>query len=166
MRGNVGTRLAKLDQGDYDAIVLASSGLIRLGLDQRICHRLDIATSLPAVGQGVLAIECRDESSLVDKLSVLDHSPTRLCATAERAMNHTLEGGCQVPIAGFATLADDTLHLQGRVGTQDGTIILKASQSVPLANTPNIATTLGKTVAQHLLQQGAQAILQNLSLGV
>lgn len=167
LRGNVGTRLAKLDNGDYDAIILASSGLIRLGLDTRICHRLDIATSLPAVGQGVLAIECRDEPSLVGKLSVLDHSPTRLCATAERAMNHTLEGGCQVPIAGFATLTDDTLQLQGRVGTQDGTTILQATHSVPLADNPNAqATKLGKAVAQSLLQQGAQAILQNLSLGV
>lgn len=162
LRGNVGTRLSKLDNGEYDAIILATSGLQRLGLDDRIRHELDTAISLPAVGQGALAIECRaDDVAVLDLLAPLNHAPTRLCVLAERAMNHALEGGCQVPIAGFATLDGDTLTMEGRVGTPDGQTLLVAKQS--LANSDeNHAVTLGQNIAQTLLSQGADEILKAL----
>lgn len=162
LRGNVGTRLSKLDDGEYDAIILATSGLQRLGLDDRIRHELDTAISLPAVGQGALAIECRaDDVAVLDLLAPLNHAPTRLCVLAERAMNHALEGGCQVPIAGFATLDGDTLAMEGRVGTPDGQTLLVAKQS--LANSDeNHAITLGQNIAQALLSQGADEILKAL----
>lgn len=162
LRGNVGTRLSKLDNGEYDAIILATSGLQRLGLDDRIRHELDTAISLPAVGQGALAIECRaDDVAVLDLLAPLNHAPTRLCVLAERAMNHALEGGCQVPIAGFATLDGDTLTMEGRVGTPDGQTLLVAKQS--LANSDeNHAITLGQNIAQTLLSQGADEILKAL----
>lgn len=162
LRGNVGTRLSKLDNGEYDAIILATSGLQRLGLDDRIRHELDTAISLPAVGQGALAIECRaDDVAVLDLLAPLNHAPTRLCVLAERAMNHALEGGCQVPIAGFATLDGDTLTMEGRVGTPDGQTLLVAKQS--LANSDeNHAITLGQNIAQALLSQGADEILKAL----
>lgn len=162
LRGNVGTRLSKLDNGEYDAIILATSGLQRLGLDDRIRHELDTAISLPAVGQGALAIECRaDDVAVLDLLAPLNHAPTRLCVLAERAMNHALEGGCQVPIAGFATLDGDTLTMEGRVGTPDGQTLLVAKQS--LANSDeNHAVTLGQNIAQALLSQGADEILKAL----
>lgn len=162
LRGNVGTRLSKLDHGEYDAIILATSGLQRLGLDDRIRHELDTAISLPAVGQGALAIECRaDDVAVLDLLAPLNHAPTRLCVLAERAMNHALEGGCQVPIAGFATLDGDTLTMEGRVGTPDGQTLLVAKQS--LANSDeNHAITLGQNIAQTLLSQGADEILKAL----
>lgn len=162
LRGNVGTRLSKLDDGEYDAIILATSGLQRLGLDDRIRHELDTAISLPAVGQGALAIECRaDDVAVLDLLAPLNHAPTRLCVLAERAMNHALEGGCQVPIAGFATLDGDTLTMEGRVGTPDGQTLLVAKQS--LANSDeNHAITLGQNIAQALLSQGADEILKAL----
>lgn len=162
LRGNVGTRLSKLDNGEYDAIILATSGLQRLGLDDRIRHELDTAISLPAVGQGALAIECRaDDVAVLDLLAPLNHAPTRLCVLAERAMNHALEGGCQVPIAGFATLDGDTLAMEGRVGTPDGQTLLVAKQS--LANSDeNHAITLGQNIAQTLLSQGADEILKAL----
>lgn len=162
LRGNVGTRLSKLDNGEYDAIILATSGLQRLGLDDRIRHELDTAISLPAVGQGALAIECRaDDVAVLDLLAPLNHAPTRLCVLAERAMNHALEGGCQVPIAGFATLDGNTLTMEGRVGTPDGQTLLVAKQS--LANSDeNHAVTLGQNIAQTLLSQGADEILKAL----
>lgn len=162
LRGNVGTRLSKLDNGEYDAIILATSGLQRLGLDDRIRHELDTAISLPAVGQGALAIECRaDDVAVLDLLAPLNHAPTRLCVLAERAMNHALEGGCQVPIAGFATLDGNTLTMEGRVGTPDGQTLLVAKQS--LANSDeNHAITLGQNIAQTLLSQGADEILKAL----
>lgn len=163
LRGNVGTRLGKLDNGDYDAIILATSGLERLDLHDRIRHPLDTAISLPAVGQGVLAIECRDEPALHDILAFLDDMPTRLCVLAERAMNHALEGGCQVPIAGFATLDGQVLHLEGRVGTPDGKTLIKITKTITLTTDPTAqAVLLGQTVAKELLAHGAGKILQAL----
>lgn len=161
LRGNVGTRLAKLDAGEYDAIILATSGLQRLGLDERICHELDTTISLPAVGQGALAIECRaDDDKILSLLRPLNDPRTRLCVLAERAMNHALEGGCQVPIAGFATLDGDRLSLEGRVGTPDGHTLLINTQSTTADE--QHAITLGKSVAQALLSQGADQILKTL----
>lgn len=162
LRGNVGTRLAKLDNGEYDAIVLATSGLQRLGLDERICHELDHHISLPAVGQGALAIECRaDDNEVLSLLAPLNDAHTHLCVLAERAMNTALEGGCQVPIAGFATLDGQTLTLEGRVGTPDGSTLLVAKHHITLGNDSKTdAINLGKTIAQSLLAQGADSILQ------
>ncbi|MDO4897507.1 MAG: hydroxymethylbilane synthase [Moraxella sp.] len=162
LRGNVGTRLSKLDNGEYDAIILATSGLVRLGLDERIRHELDTDISLPAVGQGALAIECRaDDEHLLNLIAPLNDPATRLCVLAERAMNHALEGGCQVPIAGFATLDDGTLHMQGRVGTPDGKTLLIAQKSLPHANESQ-AVKLGQDIAKELLSQGADKILKAL----
>lgn len=163
LRGNVGTRLQKLDDGEFDAIILATSGLQRLGLDTRIRHELATHISLPAVGQGALAIECRDDAVILSLLKPLNDDKTALCVCAERAMNTELEGGCQVPIAGFATLNDGNLTLEGRVGTPDGKTLLKAKQTITLSQLSMIdAENLGKSIAQTLLNQGAKAILQQV----
>lgn len=167
LRGNVGTRLGKLDAGEYDAIILATSGLERLGLHERIRHELDDELSLPAVGQGALAIECRsDDEAIKMLLSPLNHAKTRLCVLAERAMNRTLEGGCQVPIAGFAVIEDDILTLRGRVGSVDGKTLLKVQQSCKLTDEiqrdEQAAEQLGIDIAHKLLMQGADDILKQV----
>ena len=166
LRGNVGTRLSKLDAGEYDAIILATSGLERLGLGKRIRHELDDELSLPAVGQGALAIECRaDDETILQLLAPLNHLATRLCVIAERAMNKTLEGGCQVPIAGFATIDGNTLSLRGRVGSIDGKTLLKSQNAITLthgADDEQNAENLGKQIAQDLLSQGADQILKEV----
>lgn len=166
LRGNVGTRLSKLDAGEYDAIILATSGLERLGLGERIRHELDDELSLPAVGQGALAIECRaDDETILQLLAPLNHLATRLCVIAERGMNKTLEGGCQVPIAGFATIDGDTLSLRGRVGSIDGKTLLKSQNAITLTHTADDeqnAENLGKQIAQDLLSQGADQILKEV----
>lgn len=167
LRGNVGTRLAKLDADEYDAIILATSGLIRLGLESRIRHELEVAISLPAVGQGALAIECRaDDSEVLALLKPLNHEPSRLCVIAERAMNRHLQGGCQVPIAGFAQLTGDQLWLQGRVGSVDGITLLKAQQrarlNTDIQQAEQIAKDMGIAVAEDLLAQGADKILAQI----
>lgn len=166
LRGNVGTRLSKLDAGEYDAIILATSGLERLGLGERIRHELDDELSLPAVGQGALAIECRaDDETILQLLAPLNHLPTRLCVIAERAMNKTLEGGCQVPIAGFATIDGNTLSLRGRVGSIDGKTLLKSQNAITLTHgvdDEQNAENLGKQIAQDLLSQGADQILKEV----
>lgn len=168
LRGNVGTRLSKLDNGDYDAIILATSGLIRLGLQDRIRHELDTVISLPAVGQGALAIECRaDDTDVLELLKPLNHEPSRLCVMAERAMNRHLQGGCQVPIAGFAQInSDNQLWLQGRVGSVDGKVLLKAEHHNALSDNvqeaEQIAEAMGIIVAENLLAQGADKILKEI----
>lgn len=164
LRGNVGTRLAKLDNDEYDAIVLATSGLQRLNLDERIRHELGSDISLPAVGQGALTIECRaGDDDVLSLLAPLNHLDTQLCVSAERAMNKALEGGCQVPIAGFATLDNELLTLEGRVGTPDGTTLLSAKETIMLGNQPHhSAEQLGQNIAQRLIEQGARQILQAL----
>lgn len=164
LRGNVGTRLAKLDNDEYDAIVLATSGLQRLNLDERIRHELGSDISLPAVGQGALTIECRaGDDDVLSLLAPLNHLDTQLCVSAERAMNKALEGGCQVPIAGFATLDNELLTLEGRVGTPDGTTLLSAKETIMLGNQPHhSAKQLGQNIAQRLIEQGARQILQAL----
>lgn len=159
LRGNVGTRLGKLDEGQYDAIILASAGLKRLGLEQRIRHHVASDMSLPAVGQGALGLECRDQDQAVlDLITPLAHAETQYCVRAERAFNAYLEGGCQVPIAGFATLKGEHLHIEGRVGSVDGTVLLKAS----LEGTVEQAEQLGVQLAQQLLAQGAGELLKAL----
>ncbi len=159
LRGNVGTRLSKLDAGQYDAIILASAGLKRLGLAERIRHTLDAAVSLPAVGQGALGLECRvDDQTVLDLILPLLHAETDACVRAERAFNAYLEGGCQVPIAGYATLQDGKIAIEGRVGSTDGTTLLKANLKGDIAE----AEHLGVVLAQDLLSQGAGDLLKAL----
>ena len=159
LRGNVGTRLGKLDAGDYDAIVLATSGLQRLGLDERIKHEIAPEICLPAVTQGTLGIEyfAKDEETLA-LIQVLNHKETEIRTTAERAMNHRLEGGCQVPIGVFAELQEDQLRLRGLVGSIDGSTILKAEMNGSVSD----AKQLGVELAEELLEQGAKQILQEV----
>lgn len=157
LRGNVGTRLSKLDAGLYDAIILASAGLKRLGLADRIRHTLQIEISLPAVGQGALGLECRAaDQAVLDLILPLLHDETDICVRAERAFNAYLEGGCQVPIAGYASLSQGQLHIEGRVGSVDGATLLK----VELKGTPEQAEQLGEKLAQKLLEQGAGDLLK------
>ena len=159
LRGNVNTRLKKLDAGEYDAIILAAAGLLRLGLAGRIRALLDPAQSLPAIGQGAIGIECRVDDERVNQLiAPLHHQPTALRVAAERAMNERLEGGCQVPIAGHAVLEDDELWLRGLVGSLDGRTILRAEIRGPARD----ATGLGVIVADRLLAEGADEILAAL----
>jgi len=159
LRGNVGTRLSKLDAGLYDAIILASAGLKRLGLAERIRHTLPAEVSLPAVGQGALGLECRSEDQAVlDLILPLLHSETDVCVRTERAFNAYLEGGCQVPIAGYAILEQGQIHMQGRVGSIDGKTLLKAEQVGDI----NQAEKIGIVLAQELLAQGAGDLLKAL----
>lgn len=159
LRGNVNTRLAKLDAGDYDALILASAGLIRLGFADRIRARLESTELLPAVGQGAVGIECRlGDSAVLALLAPLNHEPTAIRVRAERAMNHRLQGGCQVPIAGFAELEGPQIRLRALVGSVDGQQILTAA-----ATGPQIAPEqLGEQVAEQLLAAGAATILREV----
>ncbi len=159
LRGNVNTRLGKLDNGEYDAIILACAGLIRLEMEDRIRDRISAEFMLPAVGQGAVGIESRqgDDATLA-LLSVLDHTDTRDRILAERAFNHRLNGGCQVPIACHAILDGDTLKMRGLVGEIDGSRILKSAISGSRGNAEKIGTEL----ADDLLAQGAKEILEKL----
>lgn len=159
LRGNVGTRLGKLDDGQYDAIILASAGLKRLGLEQRIRHCIEPNVSLPAVGQGALGLECRaDDQEVLALIQPLLHIETDVCVRAERAFNAYLEGGCQVPIAGYATLQDGKIHIEGRVGSPDGQTLLRAEMTDEAHN----AQQLGENLARNLLEQGAGDLLKAL----
>lgn len=157
LRGNVNTRLAKLDAGEYDAIILAAAGLIRLGFEARIRSSLSAEDSLPAGGQGAVGIECRTaDSDLHALLAPLHHPETALRVTAERALNKHLNGGCQVPIACYALLEGDQLWLRGLVGQPDGGLLLRAEERAASSD----AEALGVRVAEALLAQGADAILK------
>ena len=159
LRGNVNTRLAKLDAGAYDAIILASAGLKRLGFDNRITQRLDTKISLPAIGQGAIGIECRiDDLEINELLSKLHDHETGICVMAERAMNARLSGGCQVPIAGFAEIDGDVLIMRGLVGDPSGSRIFRCERKGRLYE----AEFIGTTIAEDLLSQGAHQILQAL----
>ena len=158
LRGNVNTRLAKLDAGEYQAIILASAGLIRLGMNDRIACALDSSLSLPAGGQGAVGIECRTEDIATrELLAPLHNDDTASCVIAERAVNRHLQGGCQVPIACFAELdaSGQTLGLRGLVGSIDGATLLRAELQGPRGN----AEALGVELAEQLLAQGAGEIL-------
>ncbi|MWN06012.1 hydroxymethylbilane synthase [Gilliamella bombicola] len=159
LRGNVGTRLAKLDNNEYDAIILASVGLKRLALEHRIKQYIDINLILPAVGQGAIGIETRsNDECLLSLLAPLDDNHSRQCIIAERAMNKALQGGCQVPIACYSQLNNDTLTLQGFVGCVDGSQIIRAELKGPASQ----AEQLGHNLAKQLLNQGADKILREL----
>lgn len=156
LRGNVNTRLAKLDAGDFDAIILAAAGLIRLGFAQRIASFIEVEASLPANGQGAVGIECRsDDVAMRALLAPLEHAATRQAVVAERAMNRKLQGGCQVPIGAFAVHEGDTLWVRGLVGQLDGSEILHAQ----VRGAATEAEALGEQLADLLLAQGAAAIL-------
>lgn len=157
LRGNVNTRLAKLDAGEYDAIILAAAGLIRLGFEDRITSAISIDHSLPAGGQGAVGIECRSvDTELHALLTPLHHTETAVRVTAERALNKHLNGGCQVPIACYAVLKSDQLWLRGLVGDPAGSLLLRAEARAPQAD----AQALGVQVAEALLTQGAAKILK------
>ncbi|STY63403.1 hydroxymethylbilane synthase [Mannheimia haemolytica] len=156
LRGNVGTRLSKLDNGEYDAIILASAGLIRLGLKERIRSYISVEQSLPAAGQGAVGIETRvNDERVLNYIAKLNHNSTACCVMAERAMNTRLQGGCQVPIGGYATLEGDELTLNALVGALDGSQIIRASAK----GDKQEAEQLGILVAEQLLAQGADKIL-------
>ncbi|MDG4813588.1 hydroxymethylbilane synthase [Hydrogenovibrio sp. 3SP14C1] len=160
LRGNVGTRLGKLDAGQYDAIVLATSGLKRLELDERIRHELSPETCLPAVSQGTLGIEYFEkDQEVLELIKVLNHRDTEIRTLAERAMNHRLEGGCQVPIGVYAELEkDDQIYVRGLVGALDGSEILRSETR----GLQKDAEKLGVYVAEQLLEQGAGEILKEV----
>ena len=161
LRGNVNTRLAKLDASEFDAIILATAGLVRLDLSDRIRERIDTQMCLPAAGQGAVGIEIRSGDTRVQQLlQPLHHEETSLCVRAERALNKHLQGGCQVPIAAFAQLSADgrEMHLRGLVGAPDGSNVLRAQQRGSSAD----PEALGIAVAEQLLQQGAGAILDEV----
>ena len=156
LRGNVQTRLSKLDNGDYDAVILAAAGLQRLGLDGRIREILSPADSLPAAGQGALGIEiaaCRTD--LADILRPLNHEETAACVTAERALARALGGSCQVPLAAYCVMEDGLLTLNGLVGHPDGSVIIEASAQAPAA----YADALGRAVAKRLADDGAEELI-------
>ncbi|MCX2498535.1 hydroxymethylbilane synthase [Plesiomonas shigelloides] len=156
LRGNVGTRLSKLDNGEYDAIILAAAGLRRLGLEARIRARLSVQQSLPAVGQGAIGIECRlDDARVRALLAPLNHADTADRVVAERAMNNRLQGGCQVPIGSYAELTGDQLYLRALVGAPDGSRLLQAEIRGPRTE----AEQLGSALAEQLLDAGAGSIL-------
>ncbi|MEA3290894.1 MAG: hydroxymethylbilane synthase [Pseudomonadota bacterium] len=159
LRGNVNTRLAKLDQGDYDGIILAAAGLKRLHFEDRIRQLIDTDISLPAVGQGAVGIECRiDDAATHALIEPLDDAATHCRVAAERAANERLGGGCHVPVAAYAELAGEELRMQARVGAVDGSRILHASAEGPAAK----PAALGNAVADDLLGQGAGVILDQV----
>lgn len=162
LRGNVGTRLSKLDNGEYDAIILAVAGLKRLGLESRIRAALPPEISLPAVGQGAVGIECRlDDSRTRELLAALNHHETALRVTAERAMNTRLEGGCQVPIGSYAELIDGVIWLRALVGAPDGSQIIRGERR----GAPQDAEQMGISLAEELLNNGAREILAEVYNG-
>ena len=159
LRGNVGTRLGKLDAGDYDAIVLACAGLKRLGLSERITHALTPEEMLPAIAQGVIGIECRaDDTRVRGLIGSLNHAETEQRTAAERAMNATLAGGCQAPVAGYSLLNAGVLELRGLVGQPDGSQVIRGDIRGPAEQ----AEALGKQLADDLLARGADTILAEL----
>ena len=156
VRGNVNTRLRKLDAGEFDALVLAASGLIRLAMSARISAAIAPEAMLPAIGQGVMGIECRSDADAVKEcISVLNDASAQTCVLAERAMNAALGGGCTAPLAGFATLEGGGLRLRGLVGRMDGAETLRADAHGALT----APSALGQAVAEELLGKGARALL-------
>lgn len=161
LRGNVNSRLQKLDDGDYDAIILATAGLLRLEFEERIKTRITPEQSLPSVGQGAVGIECRVGDTAIEALiAPLNHNETHIRLSAERAMNNRLNGGCQVPIAGFATLQNNEIFLRGLVGRPDGSEVVRAEIRGPAEN----AVALGQQLAEQLLKDGADVILREMGM--
>ena len=161
LRGNVNTRLRKLDEGEYDAIILATAGLVRLGFEDRITARISPEDSLPAAGQGAVGIECRSNDPKIDTLlAPLNDADTATRVSAERAMNTRLNGGCQVPIAGYSILEGEQLWIRGLVGQPDGSAIISAEAR----GHRDSAEQLGIQVAEDLIAQGADSILASIGI--
>lgn len=161
LRGNVDTRLRKLDQGDYDAIILAGAGLSRLGHEDRITELLSFDTSLPAIGQGAIGIECRDgDSKILDLIATLNHYESGICVNTEREFLKRLEGGCQIPIAAHAALDNGKVTIDGLVGSVDGKTIIRERISGDVSNHEEI----GINLAERLLDKGAGEILSSILL--
>lgn len=159
LRGNVGTRLRKLDNGEYDAILLAAAGIIRLGLSERITQLIPQSVLLPAIGQGAIGIECRAGDEVVhEMIAPLDDHDTSLCVQTERAFSRRLFGGCQLPIAGQASIIGNEISLVGLVARVDGSEVIKSEQKGSLADSDSIGTVLAET----LLERGADEILKEL----
>lgn len=159
LRGNVNTRLVKLDAGEYEAIILAAAGLKRLHQETRISCYLEPEISLPAIGQGAIGIECRrDDPRVLRYIQALDDATTHRCVAAERAFNARLQGGCQVPIAGHAVWDGEQLYLRGLVGEPDGSRVIVGNCRGPADS----AQQLGVALAEDLLARGAGEILQRL----
>jgi hydroxymethylbilane synthase len=159
LRGNVDTRLRRLDNGELDAIILACAGLIRLGWESRITARLEPATCLPAVSQGIIGIECRsDDARTRSWLAALNHPATRVMMNAERAFAGRLGGSCQSPIAAYATLDQDHLTLEGLVAEPDGSRLLRDS----ISGAAHDAEHLGRTLADRVIASGAGVLLERL----
>jgi len=157
LRGNINTRLRRLDEGDYDGIILAAAGLKRLHLGDRICAYLSPEESLPSAGQGALGIECReDDEQVLALIKPLNDTITHARVVAERAVCRRLGGGCKVPVAAYAEIHHSVLHLRGLVANEDGSLILRAHREDNMQH----AESIGTCVAEELLQQGAEKILQ------
>ncbi len=158
LRGNVNTRLRKLDEGEFDAVILAAAGLLRLGFAERITQYLPTDVSLPAVGQGAIGIECRSgDARVYELIRGMNHAETQLRVTAERAMNRHLQGGCQVPIAGYAEIKDGRLYLRGLVARPDGSEVVRGE----ISGAVEAAERLGIMLADDLLARGGRAILRD-----
>ncbi|UCD35402.1 MAG: hydroxymethylbilane synthase [Nitrospiraceae bacterium] len=159
LRGNVDTRLRKLDEGQFDAIILAVAGVKRLGFEERITGKMSTDMSLPAVGQGAVGIECRSDDALVNNLlKNLNHEETAVCVRAERAFLKKLEGGCQVPIGAYAMIKDRSIVMEGLVGSVDGRTVIRER----IEGNSGDARALGTSLAEHLLSQGAKEILDQV----
>ncbi|MGB0834171.1 MAG: hydroxymethylbilane synthase [Psychrobium sp.] len=159
LRGNVGTRLGKLDAGEYDAIILAAAGLIRLEMPERIASFIEPEQCLPAVGQGAVGIECRlDDDRIKELLAPLEHTETRQRVLAERALNKRLEGGCQVPIGSYCVIDGDNFWLRALVGNPDGSVMLTEEARGTLADAEQTAINM----ADKLLDRGGREILQQV----
>jgi hydroxymethylbilane synthase len=159
LRGNVNTRLRKLDESQYDAIILAAAGLKRLGFDSRIAALLDPADSLPAVGQGALAIECRsDRADVIAALAPLVDKATTLSTMAERAFGRTLSGSCHTPLAAYAMWRGDEMWLRGLIASRDGATVMRGERTAVIVGHAD-ATQLGRALGDEFLAQGAAEIL-------
>lgn len=163
LRGNVQTRLRKLDQGEFAAIILAAAGLNRLALQDRITRLLEAEESLPAVGQGALGIECRDDRvELRDLLAPLDDAGTRCCVEAERSLSRALAGSCTVPLGGYAQIVGDRMRLRGFVATPDGSRLIEEELTLPFSD--SVSEIIGGELARKLTDRGAREILDSLEL--
>lgn len=163
LRGNVQTRLRKLDDGEFDAIILAAAGLQRLSLQQRVTVLLEPEESLPAVGQGALGIECReDRVELREMLALLEDEETRCCVEAERSLSRALAGSCNVPLGGYAELIGEKMRLRGFVATADGSRLIEDDLTLPFSD--SVVQTIGRDMARRLSERGAREILDSLEL--
>jgi hydroxymethylbilane synthase len=156
VRGNLDTRMRKAEEGVVDAVVLAAAGITRMGWEDRITHRIPVDQMVPAVGQGAVGVEIREDDELMQELCFgMTHQDTRTCVTAERVVMRRLEGGCQVPIGAYARVRGDALIMDGLVASLDGKVLLRES----LEGTPDDPVGLGERMVERLLELGAKDVL-------